>query len=38
VKTVDTHRLHIKEKLDLRSAPEMIQRAVQWVERETGGG
>ncbi len=33
VKTVDTHRTHIKAKLDLHSVPEMIQRAVQWVER-----
>ena len=38
VKTVDTHRTHIKAKLKLRSVPEMIQRAVQWVEREGGGG
>jgi DNA-binding CsgD family transcriptional regulator len=38
VKTVDTHRAHIKEKLNLHSAPEMIQRAVQWVERESSGG
>jgi len=37
VKTVDTHRTHIKEKLGLRSAPEMIRRAVQWVERESSG-
>ena len=33
VKTVDTHRTHIKEKLQLRSFTEMIQRATQWVER-----
>ncbi len=38
VKTVDTHRSHIKEKLRLHSVPEMIQRAVQWVERENSGG
>jgi DNA-binding NarL/FixJ family response regulator len=37
VKTVDTHRAHIKEKLNLRTAPEMIRYAVQWVERESGG-
>ena len=37
VKTVDTHRGHIKAKLNLRSVPEMIQRAVQWVERESSG-
>jgi DNA-binding NarL/FixJ family response regulator len=33
VKTVDTHRAHIKRKLRVRNAPELIQRAVQWVER-----
>jgi DNA-binding NarL/FixJ family response regulator len=37
VKTVDTHRSHIKEKLNLHSVPEMIQRAVQWVEQESRG-
>ena len=30
-KTVDTHRLHIKEKLQLESMPEMIKFAVRWV-------
>ena len=34
VKTVDTHRTHIKEKLDLHNVRELIQHAVQWVERE----
>jgi len=37
VKTVDTHRGRIKEKLNLRGSTEMIQRAVQWVERENHG-
>jgi DNA-binding NarL/FixJ family response regulator len=37
VKTVDTHRGHIKEKLQLRSFTEMIQRAAQWVENESRG-
>lgn len=37
VKTVDTHRGHIKEKLQLRSFTEMIQRATQWVEHENDG-
>ena len=37
VKTVDTHRGRIKDKLKLRNAHEMIQRAVQWVERESAG-
>ncbi|MEI9898462.1 MAG: response regulator transcription factor [Chthoniobacter sp.] len=38
VKTVDTHRGRIKEKLSLHGSTEMIQRAVQWVERENHGG
>ncbi|HEX5177460.1 MAG TPA: LuxR C-terminal-related transcriptional regulator, partial [Chthoniobacteraceae bacterium] len=37
VKTVDTHRTHIKEKLRLRSFTELIKRAVQWVEGEITG-
>lgn len=31
VSTVETHRTHIKEKLHLRSAPELVRRAVEWV-------
>ena len=30
VKTVGTHRLHIKHKLNLRTAPELIRHAVRW--------
>lgn len=30
IKTVGTHRLHIKEKLNLRSSPELIKQAVRW--------
>ena len=30
-KTIETHRLHIKEKLGFRSAPEMVRFAVNWV-------
>jgi DNA-binding NarL/FixJ family response regulator len=30
-KTVETHRLHIRAKLDLRSGPELIKVAVRWV-------
>jgi len=30
VKTVGTHRQHIKEKLKVRTAPELIKQAVQW--------
>lgn len=29
-KTVDTHRLHIKEKLELRSLPELMKYAMRW--------
>lgn len=29
-KTVDTHRLHIKEKLELRTMPELMSFAVRW--------
>lgn len=34
VKTVDSHRAHIKDKLRLRSAAELIQHAVRFVETE----
>jgi DNA-binding CsgD family transcriptional regulator len=30
VHTIDSHREHIRAKLDLRSGTELIQRAVQW--------
>ncbi len=32
VKTIESYRAHIKEKLCLRSATELMQRAVHWVE------
>lgn len=31
VKTIEAHRQHIKQKLDLHSATELLQRATQWV-------
>jgi DNA-binding NarL/FixJ family response regulator len=34
-KTVDAHRMHIKEKLNLRSVAEVMQHAVRYVESET---
>jgi DNA-binding NarL/FixJ family response regulator len=37
VKTVETHRSHIKAKLQLETAPELVRRAVQWVEKQQGG-
>lgn len=35
VKTIETYRLHIKEKLDLKDASELSYRAVHWVEVES---
>jgi len=34
VKTIESHRAHIKEKLNLKTAPEMVRFAVQWVNQE----
>jgi DNA-binding CsgD family transcriptional regulator len=34
VKTVETHRAHIKEKLKIKTATELIRAAVEWVNRE----
>lgn len=34
-KTIDAHRMHIKEKLNLRSVTELIQHAVRYVESES---
>ncbi len=36
VKTVDAHREHIKRKLDLDGANELVKYAVQWVQFERG--
>ncbi|HYG34946.1 MAG TPA: response regulator transcription factor [Clostridia bacterium] len=33
VSTVETHRAHIKEKLNLTNAVELVRRAVEWVSR-----
>lgn len=33
-KTVDVHRAHIKEKLDLRDATSLVRHAVRWVETQ----
>jgi DNA-binding NarL/FixJ family response regulator len=30
VKTIETHRTHIKEKLNLSSSPELVRYAIQW--------
>ena len=34
VKTVETHRAHIKDKLKIKTATELIRAAVEWVNRE----
>ena len=34
VKTVESYREHIKEKMTLSDANELVQHAIQWVERE----
>lgn len=34
VKTVEVHRLHIKEKLKLSDAPSLVRYAVRWVEAQ----
>jgi len=34
VKTVEVHRLHIKEKLELKTAAELIRFAVRWIEAQ----
>lgn len=35
VKTIETYRAHIKEKLHLRNGTELMQRAIHWVENES---
>jgi DNA-binding NarL/FixJ family response regulator len=34
VKTIETYRAHIKEKLDLEDANELLQNAIQWVKNQ----
>jgi DNA-binding NarL/FixJ family response regulator len=41
IKTIESHRAHIKEKLNLQSASELVHHAIQWVQSErtlNGGG
>ncbi|HLS82679.1 MAG TPA: response regulator transcription factor [Steroidobacter sp.] len=38
MKTVDAHRRHMREKLNLRSTSELIRYATQWVAEAEGGG
>lgn len=35
-KTVESHRLHIKEKLGIRSAPELVRFAASWLAQQGG--
>jgi len=34
VKTIESHRAHVKEKLHLRNATELVQFSVQWVDQQ----
>jgi DNA-binding CsgD family transcriptional regulator len=37
IKTIETYRAHIKEKLNLADAAELLQHAIQWVnDRDKG--
>ncbi|MHA3770070.1 response regulator transcription factor [Verrucomicrobiota bacterium sgz303538] len=36
IKTIETHRAHIKEKLGFKDAGEMVRFAIDWVTREMG--
>lgn len=38
IKTVEVHRVNIKEKLELKTAPELIRYAVRWVEAQNSPG
>jgi DNA-binding NarL/FixJ family response regulator len=37
VKTVESHRAHIKEKLNLKNATELVHQAIQWAQSENLG-
>ena len=37
-KTVDVHRSHLKEKLDLKDVTSLIRYAVRWVETQGASG
>jgi DNA-binding NarL/FixJ family response regulator len=38
VKTIESHRAHIKEKLNLESGAQLVRHAIQWVSSESMGG
>ena len=35
IKTVESYQAHIKEKMSLKNSRELVQRAVQWITRES---
>jgi DNA-binding NarL/FixJ family response regulator len=37
IKTIETYRAHIKEKLNLADAAELLQYAIQWATSQNGG-
>ena len=37
IKTIESHRAHIKEKLNLSSGTQLVQHAIQWRNSQTGG-
>lgn len=37
IKTIEAHRAHIKTKLNLRTAPELVRAAVEWATTEARG-
>ena len=37
IKTIESHRAHIKEKLNLKNATELVQHAIQRAARERSG-
>ncbi len=37
IKTIETHRAHIKDKLNLRNATQLVQFCVRWVEENNAG-
>jgi DNA-binding NarL/FixJ family response regulator len=38
IKTIESHRAHIKEKLNLQSAAQLVHHAIQWVQSEQAVG
>lgn len=36
IKTIETYRAHVKDKLDLRDANELLRAAIEWVNAELG--